>query len=1161
MSEEEITLTASLASVLEYVTADLPTTKYTENFLIGYTASGLPIYAIPAEVLGGYVEKRASGLVTTSEEQKAAENASAQVFAHAILDLLRDVVAKAPEDDSATLAFYATKSFLGAFGPCTNEEALKVQLIMQRAIEKVRGEGVREQSEEYEDEDTSAKENYLNHYVKGSLDNAAFFGLRDTKQYYPIATFHKFLSSPYMKEVFGEYIQLIYFVSEEEAVAEGYAPAHWVQCPDCGQVYPPEDWVFCEDCGAPFERHSKYKQAKTTSSIKYEDEDSDEWDEDDEEDTEKEEDDRDEPPDLVPLPSATAYASAYQEQERYQPPAGKYRLGRDIQTGDYVDAPQAGRREGLYLIGTPGTGKTGLIENLIVQDIKQGMGVGLLDPHGDVTQAVLSRVPDRREQDVIYLDITDYHYPFGINLFACSDLTDPREVQKTIDQVFHVFEKLLGVTQETQLILEYLYNCTSTLIANPGYTMADIPLLLQDRECRRKLVARVSDSDVQRFWQLHEQKKPADQNNDIASTLRRVRRFLQPLSRPIVGQSRSTIDVQTIMDEGKILLVKLDAQLDSITNLVGSVLIALFLNAAYARPANRRRQFNLYADEFQRFATEDFATLLTEARKFGIATTIAHQARFQPGMTDGIRATTLSAKNLVVFKVNSQDADELAGEFDITPQAAWEELIEPEQIKVLRPQAHEWREMQVEDEVEEDITEISQNPVEYLKSARGTHENVRVREAAQTFLSLFATLKYPSAYEDELNKLLVDVMEGRVKTGTVQLAERIEPLLYEFFYHIRTPYPANYAIESWLNKDINYLSKNYFWAQNKSRLLRVSSDEVNEQDVKRLLNKDNFDNLFYDDLNPEQWGYPFLVQEKLHRLAEQHEAMQQSVAVLLREMVIKSSSLSTAEKQLHAILSDYFVELARLSHFNNMERQIREIHSEEIYIDVHKDRETWNALGKYWLTKDWEPIEKKLKQEKRSEKIMQVISHFKEGWHLTEKSVLAYVPVAVNDVTTFARNILCLCEGLAKEPIMVPTGQKRLVPKKRTVGSWISHESEKITIPRKTIMHPQRTYADVHNEVASQLTNQDNFIARVRYINADQRRVECSIRTLDPKQDSEKPLFGQALEERIARIKEWNIQNGYLRERAIVEAEIRQRQEQCSQPPEDEPPISRRPSR
>src|SRR5579859_5247147 len=114
-------------------------------------------------------------------------------------------------------------------------------------------------------------------------------------------------------------------------------------------------------------------------------------------------------------------------------------LGIDTETGELVQIPKAARLQGLYIIGSPGQGKTGLIENLVVQDIEQGIGVCLLDPHGDLTKAVLSRIPPDREQDVIFLDITDYPYPFGFNLLTCSDPNNPLETQRTIDQVMHVF--------------------------------------------------------------------------------------------------------------------------------------------------------------------------------------------------------------------------------------------------------------------------------------------------------------------------------------------------------------------------------------------------------------------------------------------------------------------------------------------------------------------------------------------------------------------------------------------------------------------------------------------------------------------------------------------------------------------------------------------------
>src|SRR2546429_8146482 len=121
-------------------------------------------------------------------------------------------------------------------------------------------------------------------------------------------------------------------------------------------------------------------------------------------------------------------------------------LGIDTQKGQRVEIPQSVRRQGLYIIGATGTGKTGLIENLIIQDIKQGLGVGLLDPHGDLINAVLARM-DRREDDVILLDIGDEDYPFGLNLFECSNSKSAKAVQIVVDQVMHVFEKLFDVSR------------------------------------------------------------------------------------------------------------------------------------------------------------------------------------------------------------------------------------------------------------------------------------------------------------------------------------------------------------------------------------------------------------------------------------------------------------------------------------------------------------------------------------------------------------------------------------------------------------------------------------------------------------------------------------------------------------------------------------------
>jgi len=696
-------------------------------------------------------------------------------------------------------------------------------------------------------------------------------------------------------------------------------------------------------------------------------------------------------------------------------------LGIDAQTGQRVELPKTSRLQGLYIIGIQGTGKSGLIENLIIDDTKQGTGVAVLDPHGDLINAVLARM-DRRENDVILLDITDYRYPFGINLFACSDLTNPIEVQKTVDQVMHVFEKIYGVSRDTPLILDYLRNCTYTLIANPGYTMAEIPLLLLNEKCRRKLVANVDDIDVRHFWQQYEQMKPSDQNEQAAYIRRRVSEFLLPLSRPIVGQSTSTIDLQTIMNEGKILFVKLSTQLPSVTSLIGSMLIALILNAASARPVNKRRQFNLYADEFQRFATEDFATLLEEARKFGIGTTIAHQNRGQLDaenrqLSANLKDRTRSVANLVVFKVNSKDADELAGEFDITPQEAWEQEVEKESFE---PKID-----MLEDEMEEDIMEITQDPVDYLITARGTHSSMRVREITQNLLVTLA--KENSSTKILVNNLLVAVMDGRLQIKTDEFIELIWKIVKSFFK--RTA--------DWRSEDFK-------------------SDISRNRDFIRMLA-----------LSPYN----------------QEQVMDQIKRGYIRKLVYTPFKQEDAPKQI-------------------IEDEITGIIEEKFRIANmpvgDKLRHIWDAM----------------------------------------------------EVRSFVMQITALAEELAREPIRVPTGKKRLVKKNRPHLTYLPH-------PRKTITHPQRSYADMLNEVASQLVNLPLYTARVK-ITVDRQIVEHTIKTLDPKQQPEKPLFGQALQERLASIKERNIQDRYLRKQATVDAEIRQRQEQCSEPPEQEPPIYRR---
>jgi len=446
--------------------------------------------------------------------------------------------------------------------------------------------------------------------------------------------------------------------------------------------------------------------------------------------------------------SSITTAPAYQEQERHQPEQGQSRLGRDIQTGEYVEVTQTARRQGLYILGLQGYGKSGLLENLIIQDIKQHIGVCVLDPKGELIDNIIARLPERKkEQKVILLDINEKDFFPGLNLFACADPTSDREIQYTLNQVTHVFEKAFGVSQAaTPRIYDYLYNCAYALIANPGYTMMDFRLLLNNAPFRSMLLANVADEEVLDFWHTYynplstsKQREEARQQ-EARELLRRLNDLTHDPLRYIVGQAQSTINLQQIMDEGKILLVKLNSRrFEKATNLIGSIIVALLLNASAVRQA--KKQFNLYADEFQRFATEDFATLIEEARYAGIGVTMAHQNMGQLELSEqqadaNLKKRTLSVGSLVVFRVPT-DAVELAGQFPHEPEEAREVELEEESLEIREKEQMET--IEVIDGVEPIKVNERQIVDHLLKQG---HEDERVMQFVRTYLQpLFLTIE------------------------------------------------------------------------------------------------------------------------------------------------------------------------------------------------------------------------------------------------------------------------------------------------------------------------------------------------------------------------------------------------------------------------------------
>ncbi|MGE0229256.1 MAG: type IV secretory system conjugative DNA transfer family protein [Dehalococcoidia bacterium] len=478
-------------------------------------------------------------------------------------------------------------------------------------------------------------------------------------------------------------------------------------------------------------------------------------------------------------------------------------LGTDVATGSPVTLGLAERQQGTYVIGKPGTGKTTLIEHMVVQDIERGLGVCVLDPHGDLIDAVLSRIPQEREHDVILLDAADTEFPFGLNLFECSDLGDRALVGRVATQAVEVFEKLWGETSWGPQLAQVLRNCAYTMVENQGYTLTEVRRLLTDDEFRARLVANLTLPQAREFWELEYNPLPKrEQLQRVSSTLNKVDEFLTPAVYPIVGFGRTTVDFRRAMDDGQVVLVKLPVGKlgGPQMSLLGSIIVAQIFNAALSRqdmPPDARRQFNLFADEYHRFATPTFADLLAEARKYGLATTLAHQFRDQ--LDSSNRGATLTAGNLVVFAVGGEDAEELAKQFDRKPP-------EPEVIG-QRPRLS-----------------ISKRPVEHL--VRNGHTADVAREAVSGWLGRLARLatelhdgaayeinrprqsyrSSPEALKDgvrELDEYLVEMMEHRIELNSQAEMRRIAniivtlrayigfaPELHEVMGRTEYPFPA-----------------------------------------------------------------------------------------------------------------------------------------------------------------------------------------------------------------------------------------------------------------------------------------------------------------------------------------------------------------------------------
>ncbi|MEI8061993.1 MAG: type IV secretory system conjugative DNA transfer family protein [bacterium] len=336
------------------------------------------------------------------------------------------------------------------------------------------------------------------------------------------------------------------------------------------------------------------------------------------------------------------------------------------------------RLKHIYAIGKTGMGKSTLLENMAIQDIQNGEGVAFIDPHGKSAELLLDYIPEHRIKDVVYFAPFDMEYPVAFNVME--DVGADRR-HLVANGLMSAFKKIWVDAWSARM--EYiLNNIMLALLEFPGSTLLGVNRMLADKEFRNKVVANITDPSVRSFW-VDEYAKYTDKFAAEAAPAiqNKVGQFVaNPIIRNIIGQTKSTFDIRKMMDERKILIINLSKGRvgEANANLIGSMLVTKIYLAAMSRADLSEKDmkeaapFYLYVDEFQSFANESFADILSEARKYKLSLTIAHQYIEQ--MPDEVRAAVFgNVGTMITFRVGATDGEVLEKEF--TPTFTQEDLV------------------------------------------------------------------------------------------------------------------------------------------------------------------------------------------------------------------------------------------------------------------------------------------------------------------------------------------------------------------------------------------------------------------------------------------------------------------------------------------------------
>lgn len=323
------------------------------------------------------------------------------------------------------------------------------------------------------------------------------------------------------------------------------------------------------------------------------------------------------------------------------------------------------RRRHIWTVGKTGTGKSTLIANMAIDDLKKDRGLAVIDPHGDLTETLLDYIPKRRINDTIYFNPADRDFPITLNPL---EVTNKEEAELVVSGIVSIFQKIFSFSWGPRL--EYiLRNSLLTLAEVPNSTLNDVLLILTNKSFRHRVVEKIHDPVMKKFWLDEFEKMPERLQKEAISPIQnKVGQFVSsPLIRRVIGKPKSSIQIDDVMNEGKILLANLSQGRlgEDNSSLLGAMLITKLQLAAMHRvdiPEEERRDFYLYVDEFQNFATSSFIKILSEARKYHLSIMLANQYMAQ--IPEDVQKAILgNAGTIISFGVGAEDAQILHKEF------------------------------------------------------------------------------------------------------------------------------------------------------------------------------------------------------------------------------------------------------------------------------------------------------------------------------------------------------------------------------------------------------------------------------------------------------------------------------------------------------------------